>query len=436
METLPLDVCFDEAESKHARHERNLDAHANKRPRKPQNVRSLNSELLQGADYVIDHEKGLRRVKPYLWSFKTHCKGRWIGMTIEQLFTTEFRDRGPDHYRRAIAAGKVHINGKAVSGDYVLRDGDVLNHASHRHEPPVTSQSPEIVFMDDDLIVVNKPAGMPVHPTGRYRHNSVLNVLSIERDVSPRIAPCNRLDRLTSGLMFFSQNPAMADKMRKYLFDREVSKQYVARVEGEFPESEAEILVDQPIKSINPLYGLNRVTPDGKPSQTTFKRLSYNGATSVVLCSPKTGRTHQIRVHLQWLGHPIANDPIYANRNVWGDDPCLSQSLPDADVELRLSDQNRTDLPRYAAFSPTRRADGSVYTPETVAEAASRRARRQGELLTGENCPECEAPLFTDPTPDELCIFLHAWKYRALDGTWGYETKLPDWADEHWRAAE
>lgn len=67
---------------------------------------------------------------------------------------------------------------------------------------------------------------------------------------------------------------------------------------------------------------------------------------------------------------------------------------------------------------------------ETMEEAAKRRKKRLGELLNGQLCPQCDAPLYSDPTPEELGIFLHAWKYRADDGTWAYETEQPDWAAE------
>ncbi|BFZ54476.1 DRAP deaminase [Savitreella phatthalungensis] len=424
LDALPADLAVtDPDELRRPPEKRKERSRDEKEPRKQIFRKVMNSELLEGAEYVKDHAKGLRRVVPYFWTFKTNVKGRWLGMTLEKLFTTEFRDRTPDHYRRAILAGKIEVNGEAKALGYKLRNGDVLTHTSHRHEPAVTLQAPQIVHMDDDIIVVNKPAGIPVHPTGRYRHNSVLNILSIEFDVSPNVAPCNRLDRLTSGLMFFSQNPKMADKMRKHLFERDVSKVYVARVVGEFPDTTGkdDILVDLPIKSVNPLYGLNRVHPDGKTAQTSFRRLSYNGATSVVMCMPKTGRTHQIRVHLQWLGHPIANDPIYANRNVWGDDPgASSKELGDAEVENALNNVNKTECPSYGRFTvpPPATHEGKVYMPETKADAAIRRDRRIGELLSGEECEICEAPLYTDPIASELCIFLHAWKYSADDGAW------------------
>lgn len=297
----------------------------------------------------------------------------------------------------------------------------------------MTSQPVQIVHQDADLIVINKPAGVPVHPAGRYRHNSVLNILSVEHKFATSIAPCNRLDRLTSGLMFFSQHASSAEKMRKYLFDREVSKEYVARVTGKFPEGE--IVCEEPVMTVNPLLGLNRVHPDGKSAKSTFERLSFNGVTSVVRCRPHTGRTHQLRVHLQFLGHPIANDPLYANKKVWGTDEQAWRHKTDEEISENLVNLNKSELADFGDFAPAQMngtSESAYVTSETKEEAKARRDKKIGELLTGELCPVCEAPLYSDPSPAELGIFLHAQKYWADDGTWSYETELPNWASPDW----
>lgn len=319
------------------------------------------------------------------------------------------------------------MNGEPSNGELVLKNGDVLTHTSHRHEPPVTSKPVQIVHQDEDLIVINKPAGVPVHPAGRYRHNSVLNILSIEHKFSAHIAPCNRLDRLTSGLMFFSQHASSAEKMRKYLFDREVSKEYVARVIGNFPDGE--VVCEEPLMTVNPLLGLNRVHADGKAAKSIFEKVSYNGITSVVKCRPYTGRTHQLRVHLQFLGHPIANDPLYANKRVWGETPEDWRGKSDEEVSERLLNLNKSELADYGNFVPPK---SLFVTEESKEQAQERRDKRLGELLTGEICDVCQAPLYSDPSRAELGIFLHALKYWADDGTWSYHTEQPDWADVDW----
>ena len=231
--------------------------------------------------------------------------------------------------------------------------------------------------------------------------------------------------------MFFAQHKSSAERMRKYLFDREVTKEYVARVIGDFPEGE--IVCEEPLLTVNPLLGLNRVHPTGKAAKSLFRKLSFNGITSVVYCRPFTGRTHQLRVHLQHLGHPIANDPLYANRRVWGNNANEMREVSDEEISNRLLKLNRSELADFGTFVPP--SESLYVTSETVEAAAARRSKRIGELLTGEECEICQAPLYSDPTPAELGIFLHAWKYRADDGSWAYETNLPAWADASWNGA-
>src|ERR1700712_6107833 len=123
------------------------------------------------------------------------------------------------------------LNGKQIpSIDTPLKNGDVISHTLHRHEPPVTAQDISVVHEDDDIIFINKPAGVPVHPAGRYNYNSIVEIMRAERHFTFNPLPCNRLDRLTSGIMFIGKHRAAADKMTVQIKDRTVKKEYIARV--------------------------------------------------------------------------------------------------------------------------------------------------------------------------------------------------------------
>jgi 23S rRNA-/tRNA-specific pseudouridylate synthase len=125
-------------------------------------------------------ENGLRKVKPYEFQYRCFAKGRWLHRSIEDVFHQEFHDRSPAYYTRAILEGHIQVNGHHVPLNYCIQSSDRIDHRLHRHEPPVTDQSIEIIAHTNDLLVVDKPASIPVHPTGRYRYNSLMYLLRRE----------------------------------------------------------------------------------------------------------------------------------------------------------------------------------------------------------------------------------------------------------------
>ena len=222
-------------------------------------------------------ENGLRRVAPYYYTYNTYCKQRWRDRELLEIFASEFRDRTPEYYKAAIAAGRVVVSGRKVPEDYVLRNGEVISHTLHRHEPPVTAQPIRAIYEDDDMIVIDKPAGVPVHPAGRFRFNSVVEIMRAERDYAFNPLPCNRLDRLTSGVMFVGKNAVAAEEISQKLRGRTVRKEYLARVKGKFPDGDENgvTICEENVMSVSPILGLNRVRASGKSAKTLFKRLAY-----------------------------------------------------------------------------------------------------------------------------------------------------------------
>jgi len=392
-------------------------------------------------------EKGLRKVNPYYFTFTTFTKGRWVGETILEVFSREFRAQPQQEYERCINAGTLTVNFEKVETDYRLKHNDLLANIVHRHEVPVSSEEIKIISKNDDLVVVNKPPSIPVHPCGRYRHNTVVFILAKEYGLK-NLRTIHRLDRLTSGLLMFGRNPGKAREMETQIRTRQVRKEYICRVEGEFPMGV--IQSRESLEVISYKIGVCRVSSTGKESHTEFERLSTNGATSVVLCRPFTGRMHQIRVHLQYLGHPVINDPLYnhavfgPNKGKGGDigkseeqlvadlidihnsDNWLGDDTETSPAEMTSLDQNlmklREKKPR-ARLEVQDSPDSGVEVENT--EETETDPRPKGDP----HCYECKVN-YRDPSPADLMMYLHALRYQG--NGWSYQTELPYWARDDW----
>ncbi|KAI8819128.1 pseudouridine synthase [Fimicolochytrium jonesii] len=362
---------------------------------------------------------GLRKVEPYPFVYETFVKGRWQKRPLIETFAIEFQDKPREYYAEAIKRGDILINNQPVTTDYIPRNNDILTHAIHRHEPPVTAQKVELLRVDEDLLVVNKPSSLPIHPTGRYHHNTVLHILRSPEFGLEELYPVNRLDRLTSGLCLIARTKTAAQNLMAVFQDRTVEKTYLCRVRGVFPEEE--ITCSEPILTISPKLGINAVSPDGKECTTVFKRLSTNGLTSVVECKPLTGRTHQIRVHLQFLGHPIANDPLYCC-DVWGKEMGKG-GVAAGDIDSIVRQLGPHAFPDLAPVSASEPED-------TAPQPQPPQQQEQQVTRTFPPAPGCTECLLTrrDPTPEQLSIWLHSWRYE-WDGNM-YETPIPEWAQE------
>ncbi|KAI9067461.1 pseudouridine synthase [Trametes sanguinea] len=303
---------------------------------------------------------GLKKIPPYWYPYTTMAKGRWLGREILEVVSTEFRDRSMEFYRYALESGVTTINGKVAKPDTIVRNGDRIENISHRHEPPVTSTPVRIVHHDKEreFIVIDKPGSIPVHAAGRYFRNSLVEILKNDFGFE-KVYTVNRLDRLTSGLMILPLNSTLANTLTQEFVNGRVRKEYIARCKGKFPEEE--VVCEEPLLTVDRQMGLNIVHPEGKHAKTIFKRIRYdeNTDTSVLHCRPLTGRSHQIRVHLQYLGHPIANDPIYSDARIWG------ENLGKGGIDITPSEE------RSAPQAPSQFQFDAATNPESLHKGAN-----------------------------------------------------------------
>ncbi|MGE0349751.1 RluA family pseudouridine synthase [Hydrogenophaga sp.] len=183
----------------------------------------------------------------------------------------------------------------------------------------------DIVFEDADLLVVHKPAGLVVHPAAGHWTGTLLNGLLAHHVGAaglPRAGIVHRLDKDTSGLMLVAKSRAAVDALVRAIAAREVNRQYIALAHGSWRGC-MEQGVDQPIgRDVHNRLRMAVVRAGeggaGKPAQTAVRLLENSEQACLVTCKLHTGRTHQIRVHMAWLGHPLVGDTLYGGRVMWG----------------------------------------------------------------------------------------------------------------------
>lgn len=510
--------------------------------------------------------EGFRCVRPYVNAFRSYVKARWEGRTLLDVFSAEFGlSHSPEYFRAAIEAGAITVNGRTVPCSHALRNGELIVHSVHVHEPPVPGTPIHVIPMAavlssgggeaaallesvlSDLVVVSKPAGIPVHACGAYRHNALTALLAAEAGIPPPLHAVHRLDRLTSGLLILARSTAAAREMGRLLRGRAVRKRYVARVAGIFPDGPAStkaaapraadgtgslvklgkeslfsseagsgvppsavaghdcaflaglapewdpsgqeprpppkadvpaaapasaatadanvawspcgewLVVNVGIAAVDHRQGLHgpvrgvlysgsgvavegaAVSAEtersdeeegggggeggsaaGRPCVTLFRRLrtvhgASGGYESIVEARPLTGRTHQIRVHLAWLGLPIVDDPLYC--------PRARAALAEAAAAAgKVREGRSAATPSLAAADATQGAPAASACEDSPASVAARRLCRS--CAVGDDTSEL--------APSQAlchCIALHSCTYEGRG--WRFdcpEALFPQWA--------
>ena len=172
---------------------------------------------------------GNRCVDPYVHTFLAFTKRRWIGQPLAACFAAEFGSHDAAYFDAAVGGGAITVNGGRVALSYALRDGDRIEHRSHRHEPPVSGSRIAVIADDADVLVVDKPGGIPVHPSGSHRYLSLTSILMGEGSSGgggvgfvPLVV--HRLDRLTSGVVIFAKHRAAAASLSAALRDKSAGR--------------------------------------------------------------------------------------------------------------------------------------------------------------------------------------------------------------------
>ena len=250
----------------------------------------------------------VRIVKPYPITYRFKVKSEFEGRTLLDLMSERFPFHGSNVWKTKIQNGLVGVNGEAASEGVTLSAKDEVYHHNPKVKEPSVPDEVEILHQTEDYLIAFKPAPLPMHPGGRYNKNSLTAILEEMGHSDLRIV--HRLDAVTSGLVLFARNKAFAQKAMKCFSRSEVKKTYYAMVAGN-PEEES-ITIDTPIRRKTGFVFESKLgLKHAKEAITCFEVVERGEYSAIVKCSPKTGRTHQIRLHLEQWGFPIIDDPIY-----------------------------------------------------------------------------------------------------------------------------
>lgn len=243
------------------------------------------------------------------------------GQRLDKYLAEEIADLSRSRIKELVQAGEVLVNSKKSKVSYKVQKGDLIQVTILPLEPLALEAENiplDIVYEDEDVIVVNKPQGMVVHPAAGHPSHTLVNALLYHtRDLadSPegfRPGIVHRIDKDTSGLLMVAKNAAARESLEKQLAAKSNKRQYLAIVHGNFAEEEGAI--DAPIGRNPKDRKQMAVVEKGKSAVTHFKVLEQYQGYSLVECQLETGRTHQIRVHMAYIGHPLAGDPLYGPR--------------------------------------------------------------------------------------------------------------------------
>lgn len=211
--------------------------------------------------------------------------------------------------RIMLNSASVHVNAPVKEGDIVEAciDADESNEAVVPEPMKL-----DIIFEDESLIVINKPSDMVVHPTTRHFTGTIANGLMyylLQKNIKTLVRPVSRLDRDTSGIIVFALNPFVQESLIRQMHSKTYLKEYIGIVHGSFSSSAGTI--DLPIERLEGSIMLRHISNSGAPSVTHYEVLEQYNNAALLKFILETGRTHQIRVHCQAIGHPLVGDTLY-----------------------------------------------------------------------------------------------------------------------------
>jgi 23S rRNA pseudouridine1911/1915/1917 synthase len=249
---------------------------------------------------------------------------------IDKFIVQRIENASRNKVQKAIEAGRVLVNNKITQSNYKIRPSDdiIIYSDKETHGEKIVPEkiSINIVYEDDQVLIINKPPGLVVHPASGNHTGTLINGIAyyllqensqISEDTLPRFGLVHRIDKNTSGLMVLAKTEKAVTSLAKQFFNHSVKRLYIALVWGDLTHDKGTIIAHVGRhKRFRKIFDAYPEGDHGKEAITHYSVLERFGYVTLVQCVLETGRTHQIRVHMQHIGHPLFNDDTYGGDRI------------------------------------------------------------------------------------------------------------------------